>query len=52
MFVRKQPYHELGGTYFDARKRESVVNRLVKRLERLGYQVALEMPSAVPASAT
>jgi transposase len=49
MFLRKQPYHELGGTYFDERKRESVANRLVKRLERLGYQVALEMPSVVPA---
>jgi transposase len=51
MFLRKQPYHELGGTYFGERKRESVANRLVKRLERLGYQVALEMPAAVPAPA-
>jgi transposase len=52
MFTRNEPYTDLGGSYFDERKRESVVNRLVKRLERFGYQVALEMPSAVPAPTT
>jgi transposase len=39
---RHQPYHELGGDYFDERKKESVAQRLTKRLEKLGYQVNLE----------
>lgn len=39
---RHQPYHELGANYFDERKKESVTQRLTKRLEKLGYQVNLE----------
>jgi transposase len=38
---RREPYRDLGGNYFDERKRESVTNRLVRRLEKLGYDVAL-----------
>ncbi len=34
-------YYELGGDYFDKRNEQQVQQRLVKRLERLGYQVAL-----------
>jgi transposase len=34
-------YRELGGTYFDDRDRQAVERRLVRRLERLGYSVAL-----------
>jgi transposase len=49
---RQEPYRELGSNHFDERKRESVVNRLVRRLEKLGYQVALEMqPSSAVATA-
>jgi transposase len=49
---RREPYRELGGNHFDERKRESVVNRLVHRLEKLGYQVALEMqPTSAVATA-
>lgn len=52
MLSRRESYRELGGNYFDERKRESVVNRLVRRLEKLGYQVALETQSlAAPAVA-
>jgi transposase len=40
---RQEPYQGLGGNYFDERKRESVANRLVRRLEKPGYRVALEM---------
>ncbi len=43
---RQQPYKELGGNYFDERKKESVAQRLTKRLEKLGYQVALEPVAA------
>lgn len=42
LLSRQEPYRELGGNYFDERKRESVTNRLVRRLEKLGYHVALE----------
>jgi transposase len=37
---RKEPYHDLGGDYFDKRRPEATAQRLVKRLEHLGYQVS------------
>jgi len=46
LLTRQQPYRDLGGNYFDERKRESVANRLVRRLEKLGYQVALDTTPA------
>ena len=42
MLSRNEPYHELGGNYFDAHRREHLVDRLTRRIERLGYRVALE----------
>ncbi len=33
--------YELGGNYFDERDRQAVQQRLVRRLEKLGYQVSL-----------
>jgi transposase len=39
---RKEPYHELGGDYFDKRRPEATAQRLVKRLEHLGFQVSLQ----------
>lgn len=42
MLRRHEPYHELGGNYFDERKKESVVDRLLKRVEQLGYAVRIE----------
>ncbi len=33
------PYHDLGGTYFDARNKAKVTKRLLRRLEDLGVQV-------------
>jgi transposase len=47
MMSRHEPYQDLGATYFDARKKESVVNRLLHRLEHLGVHVTIE-PIAVP----
>ena len=41
LLTRQEPYRELGANYFDERKRDSVTNRLVSRLEKLGYEVAL-----------
>jgi transposase len=42
MLARNEPYHELGGNYFDKHRREHLVDRLTRRIERLGYRVALE----------
>jgi transposase len=42
-----QPYAELGGNSFDERERHAIERRLVRRLEQLGYEVALSpAPSA------
>jgi transposase len=40
----RQPYHELGGDYYDQRKKETKVNYLIRRLERLtGGTVNIEI---------
>ena len=44
--TRQRPYHDLGPGHFDQRDRERVERRLVRRLEALGYRVALEPPAA------
>ncbi len=41
ILTRHEPYHDLGVTYFDERDRQAVERRLVKRLQALGYDVAL-----------
>jgi len=41
ILTRHEPYHDLGVTYFDARDRQAVERRLVKRLQGLGYEVSL-----------
>jgi hypothetical protein len=47
MFSRHAPYHELGANYFDAHRREHLVDRLTRLIERLGYRVSLEpVPAA------
>jgi alpha-D-ribose 1-methylphosphonate 5-phosphate C-P lyase len=43
---RQQPYQELGGNYFDERKKELVLRGLVKRISKLGYEVSLELVAA------
>lgn len=35
-------YQDLGSNYFDERDRQAVQKRLIKRLERMGYQVELQ----------
>jgi transposase len=42
MFVRQETYHDLGATYFDEQRRHHVVDRLMRRIEQLGYHVHLE----------
>ena len=41
MLLRNEPYQDLGGDYFDQFKREFVAHHLVHRLEKLGFQVAI-----------
>jgi len=41
LLQRGTTYAELGGNYFDARNREHVERRLVRRLEKLGFTVTL-----------
>jgi transposase len=44
---RPQPYHELRANDFDAHRREHLVDRLTRRIERLGSRVSLEpVPTA------
>jgi hypothetical protein len=42
MLLRQEPYHELGGNYFDENKRQFVARHLLRRLEKMGYQVVIE----------
>lgn len=46
LIKRQEPYRELGGDYFDKRRPEATAKHLIKRLEKLGYQVSLQ-PQAV-----
>jgi len=46
LIKRKEAYRELGGDYSDKRRPEATAKRLVKRLEQLGYEVAIQPLSA------
>lgn len=46
MLQRGTEYIELGGDYFDKRNQQQTQQRLVKRLEQLGYNVTLEPTAA------
>jgi hypothetical protein len=50
LIQRQEPYRELGGDYFDRRRPEATARRLVKRLEKLGYQVLLQQPPLIAAA--
>jgi transposase len=45
LLFRDQEYRELGGNYFDELDRQAVQKRLVRRLEKLGYEVKLALTS-------
>ena len=42
LLTRHEPYRELGAHYFDERARQDVERRLVRRLQRFGYEVMLQ----------
>jgi transposase len=50
LLSRHEPYHELGGDYFDRLRPEATAKRLVRRLENLGYQITLRAPQEALAS--
>lgn len=48
LISRQEVYKDLGVDYFDKQRPESVKKRLVKRLEKLGYQVTIDpIPVAI-----
>lgn len=47
MLAEHIPYTELGGNYFDEHDRQATEKRLVRRLEKLGYQVEVQTPAQV-----
>lgn len=50
LLTKHEPYQELGAGYYDQRNVTAITQRLTKRLQKLGYQVTLELlPEAVPA---
>jgi transposase len=46
MLSRNEPYRELGANYFDEHRRHHLVDRLARRIERLGYRVSLQPVTA------
>ncbi len=42
VLLEQKPYQDLGSNFFDERDRQAVEKQLVRRLERLGYQVDLQ----------
>jgi transposase len=48
LIARQEPYQDLGADYFDQQKPEKVKKRLIKRLEKLGYQVTCEPVAVTP----
>ena len=42
LLPRKQPYQDLGASYFDSLAQQRVERRFIRRVERLGYRVSLQ----------
>jgi transposase len=49
MLSKHKPWQEFGATYLDERNKSRLVNRMTRRMERLGYRIMLE-PVAVAAA--
>lgn len=41
LLTRKEDYKDLGSHYFEQRQQEAIVRQAVRKLETLGFQVAL-----------
>jgi transposase len=46
LLTRKEDYKDLGSHYFEQRQQEAIVRQAVRRLENLGFQVALSASEA------
>lgn len=46
MACRRETYQEVGNTYFDEHRKDAVVSRLSRRLEKMGYAVTLAQKAA------
>ena len=46
MLANQLPYHELGDLYLDKLNQQTITRNLVRRLERLGFTVTLELAVA------
>jgi transposase len=46
MLSRNEPYRELGANYVDEHRRPQLVDRLARRMERLGYRVSVQPVTA------
>jgi transposase len=52
LIQRNEPYRDLGGNYFDQQRPEATAQRLLKRLQQLGYDVShIQYPAALPMAA-
>jgi transposase len=49
MLSKREVYHDLGVTYLDERNKPKLLNRIVRRLEQLGFQVNIEPIQSVVA---
>jgi transposase len=50
LIKRKEVYRDLGADYFDKRRPQATANRLLKRLEQLGYQISVQSAPMVTAA--
>ena len=41
----RKPYADLGSNYYDERQKETTVNRMTRRLQKLGYTVVITPPA-------
>lgn len=48
LIARQESYRDLGADYFDKQRPEATKKRLVKRLEKLGYEVSLQPQQLSP----
>jgi len=52
MFTRKETYKDMGYSYLEERNSGTVTNRLIRRLERPGYEVSLAVSQGNKDTAT
>lgn len=50
LIKRQESYRELGGDYFDQRRPEATAKRLLKRLQKLGYDIVIQAQPAQAAA--